>query len=591
MYAASAHGDFDCDTEHLDSGPPTEIGNMPSSLTAFSTTEVGQLCRRIDSLLQQRLEEHAVRLERWITKHNVDMASGTKVDRISVAPVLGVSESLVTGEGRQDTFRGSLYSADEKTTEKTEAIPSVDAVERVCSSRTTIPWKQKSREVHEPSRFTSCVRGFNFELFWIGAIFTYAIVVGAQAHCAAIGYNTGSTAWMAVNWAYYALFLVEFLLRISAEGCGFFVLDSNGGWNFFDLFMVVCSTIEFVFDLVLFALKTSGTNPVNPTSTTVRIIRVVRVTRLIRIIRIVRIVRFVRGLRTLIYSILFTLRSLIWAMLLLALIMYVFGVVFTQAIADHMLALEVNQSESIYTEFWGSLPRAMLTLWASVSNGVDWSGRPLSHLQDAGWPWATLYIFYICFCALAVMNVVTAVFCHSAIEGAQHDSEMVMQEQLHNRSKFLASVRDIFETIDEEGSGVITLAHLEERMSDPSLEAKLTALELDPSDSISFFKLLATSDSNYIDWEDFLMGCTRLKGPAKAIHLAQLIHESRKMRHGLARFMRAVVEPTVQEASGTRFSRHQPETVITQDTIDSSSTRFGRQHGSIIAQDTIDTIN
>jgi len=50
---------------------------------------------------------------------------------------------------------------------------------------------------------------------------------------------------------------------------------------------------------------------------------------------------------------------------------------------------------------------------------------------------------------------------------------------------------------------------------------------------LMFFQLLDLSDgdSRFIDCEDFLMGCTRLKGSAKALHLAQLAHETKKM-HG-----------------------------------------------------------
>merc|ERR1719310_1814661 len=53
------------------------------------------------------------------------------------------------------------------------------------------------------------------------------------------------------------------------------------------------------------------------------------------------------------------------------------------------------------------------------------------------------------------------------------------------------------------------------------------AIDVDLSDARSVFALLDSDDSGEIDLDEFLNGCLGLHGPAKAIHLATLMYESR----------------------------------------------------------------
>lgn len=62
-----------------------------------------------------------------------------------------------------------------------------------------------------------------------------------------------------------------------------------------------------------------------------RVFRLIRMTRIVKAIRLMRIVRFVSALRTLVSSIVHTLKALFWALVLLGFIVYVFAVLFAQA--------------------------------------------------------------------------------------------------------------------------------------------------------------------------------------------------------------------------------------------------------------------
>eukprot|EP00435_Cladocopium_sp_Y103_P075982 s5_g71.t1 len=98
-------------------------------------------------------------------------------------------------------------------------------------------------------------------------------------------------------------------------------ISKEGNW--FDLAIVVSAVFEVLVEIIAHDPQLSAGS-----SSNLRILRILRMTRLTRIFRVIRVVRFFRSLRTLVFSklgasglIVNTLKSLFWAMLLLALIM------------------------------------------------------------------------------------------------------------------------------------------------------------------------------------------------------------------------------------------------------------------------------
>merc|ERR1719150_2214339 len=122
-------------------------------------------------------------------------------------------------------------------------------------------------------------------------------------------------------------------------------------------------------------------------------------------------------------SIVSTLRTLVWAMILLLMIIYVFGILFAQAVRDHLSENEDGADEETVAallEYWGGLATAMFTLFKTISNGLSWHDA-VEPLHGIHWTLAGLFTIFITFTYFAVLNVLTAVFCQSAIDSAQLD--------------------------------------------------------------------------------------------------------------------------------------------------------------------------
>merc|ERR1711924_486292 len=101
-----------------------------------------------------------------------------------------------------------------------------------------------------------------------------------------------------------------------------------------------------------------------------RIIRILRICRLMRTLRIHWLIRVITPLRTLVYSIVVSIRYLFWALSLLGMMMYVFAIIFVQQSVSY--AETTGERDSELDKFWGSLPSSFMTLFMTVTNGFSW---------------------------------------------------------------------------------------------------------------------------------------------------------------------------------------------------------------------------
>merc|ERR1712012_919290 len=108
---------------------------------------------------------------------------------------------------------------------------------------------------------------------------------------------------------------------------------------------------------------------------------------------------------------------------------------------------------------WGTLSTSMLTLFQTITNGVDWNQvyAPLSQIDRF---WQFLFLLFLTFTYFAVLNVVTGAFCQGAIEGKQYDKEQFIQDLLITKKGDIEKITDVFsgmfQCIDSDGSGAIS---------------------------------------------------------------------------------------------------------------------------------------
>ena len=104
-------------------------------------------------------------------------------------------------------------------------------------------------------------------------------------------------------------------------------------------------------------------------------------------------------------------------------------------------------------------------------------------------------------------QVVTAVFCTTALESAQNDHATVVQSLLDNKETHLNKLRAVFSSLGATETGAITYAMFEDKINTPEVKGYLETLGLDVWDAWTFFKLLAPTRHEHVEHEEgFLFG-------------------------------------------------------------------------------------
>lgn len=392
-------------------------------------------------------------------------------------------------------------------------------------------------DAHKESCVQRMVRSSAFDLLCAMAVMTNSIFIGIEVQLSLSADNDVTTSIHVIQYVYAAWLFLELAMRIWADGCSIFC-GPDWMWSLLDLLVVSISLWEVVADII-YAVDSNDVSGNADGVTGLKALRIVRVTRILQVVRLMRVFRFVLAFRTLITSIAFTLKSLFWALMLLLLIVYVFAVLFCQAVNDYIVDSanpELPEYELRMCEkYFGSVSDTMISLFMSIAAGVSWE-NVIAPLRLISGMWALVFILYVSFTYFAVLNVVTGVFCQSAIESAQNDHATMVQSILKNKEAHIAKIHGLFSQLGTENTGVITFANFNEKINTPQVRAYFELLGLDVWDAWSFFKLLDLDDSGDVAVEEFLMGCLRTRGYAKGIDVGKLIHDQNWLMRNQGKF-------------------------------------------------------
>mmetsp|Transcript_152366 Transcript_152366/g.486839 ORF Transcript_152366/g.486839 Transcript_152366/m.486839 type:complete len:610 (-) Transcript_152366:90-1919(-) len=388
-----------------------------------------------------------------------------------------------------------------------------------------------------------------FETLFGVAILLNGLIMGVEVgYQAERGGEPVPSIFSILNHSFTIIFLFELLVRMASEG-KHFLWNHNMGWNILDTVLVISSIFELVADIIRGlddVTEDSETSGFNLAS--IRLLRVIRVTRLIRLLRMARIVHFIKDLGVLVASIMLTLKALVWAMILLGMNIYLFAILFTQIATPELLGLPSPCSEvceahqAALMKYWGSLPLSMLTLFASVTGGLDWwlVSEPLMRISLV---YMLMFLLYISVTVFAMLNVITGFFCQSAIEGTQQDRDFRIRQIFDNKQMHISHIKEqfqaMFEHLDSDGSGAITAEGFKEHIDNKEGQGFFALLDIAPSDAFMLFTLLDADDSNMIDAEEFVDGCLRLKGPTKAIDFACFQKDFKRQQEQTAKVLGA----------------------------------------------------
>lgn len=399
------------------------------------------------------------------------------------------------------------------------------------------------------NRWAAIVTSSAFETVMATVIVADLVCMGIQVELEASRRGQPLFHFYVIDALFACIFTLELLLRLFALRCEVFMQQYRGRICL-DIFLVVAALIQT--SVQTFAWATADRTQDTGKLGTLQVIRILRVTRPLRALRMTKLVHVLASLRILTTSIRATLQSLMWALLLLLMIIYVMALIFTQATTDY---LQQAASNKVLEDFWGTVPIAMLTLFKAISGGVSWHdvAEPLGGISL----WLTaLFASYIFLTYFAVLNVITGVFCQSAIETVGLDPDLGAQAILQRKRRVANKLRSLFGNVDTDASGHITITELENLLSHEHMQAYLAAMGVDVDDAWSIFKLIDKDQNLSIDVKEFVSGIMRLQGNATSFEVQTVMDSQRWMARQMTSFMDDIRLQWEKAQKSARVQKH-----------------------------------
>eukprot|EP00747_Dinoflagellata_sp_TGD_P070052 gnl/TRDRNA2_/TRDRNA2_156413_c0_seq1.p1 gnl/TRDRNA2_/TRDRNA2_156413_c0~~gnl/TRDRNA2_/TRDRNA2_156413_c0_seq1.p1 ORF type:complete len:666 (+),score=123.65 gnl/TRDRNA2_/TRDRNA2_156413_c0_seq1:50-1999(+) len=463
--------------------------------------------------------------------------------------------NVVTAGGDDHLFSESIEAPLEvKTSDTTthvrlsESMASTDALQSALATTTrtadlgssSVAWSGEQLYYTGPTTTVEAfVLSMSFEYGVLSLIVLNAIAVGLEVQHTSTNLLSKEPVFFRIFEVVCGiLFSLELFLRMYVYRCYLFSMP-GWAWNVFDCVIVGLQ----IFEEILIVSDSSPDDFFLPRGTFMRIIRLFRIARILRILRVVHVLK---ELRVLVVSLLISMKAFAWAVVLLLMLVYIFGVYITQQTLDYRLSMHESKKTSddadqALQESFGSLDRSILSLYKAASGGIDWGDLADPLIANISPIVGVVFVAYQAFIMLAMLNVVTAVFVDCALSRAKEEKEISMVSQ----------AKSVFETVDEDGAGYISVDEFEKHIDTKEMISLFKEIDIAPAEARCLFEVLDMSGEGGIQLEEFVEGCVRLQGPARALDLCLVTRETRRM---FDRYQRrgAAMEAHLERISSTR---------------------------------------
>lgn len=361
----------------------------------------------------------------------------------------------------------------------------------------------------KPKNFFARVVGSPlFELLCCMAIVANAVVMTLSADYSIDNPGGRPDPTLQALEAGFAIFYtVELLIRIAALHSYFF-FGRQWSWNLMDTMLVLTAWVDIWDSLV------------DNSTANLSILRLARLAKLVKMLRLVRVMRLFRELRLLTSAIIGSVKAMIWSLVLVLLVAFMFAICILQSVSLTDEPLH-DVLDGTFYEYWGSVSTAMLTLFMASTGGESWR-YPAEPLWDVGSFFYCVFLIYICFFLFVVVNIVTSIFLQTMVETVEKDTTQVVRDHMERMKQRIAELEEIFSMIDDTGSGKITQAQFLDHVRKPTLRAFLAKYGIDVTDARLFYDILSKRGTEAVSAENFVEGCTLMRGPARSMDLIGL---------------------------------------------------------------------
>jgi uncharacterized membrane protein len=217
---------------------------------------------------------------------------------------------------------------------------------------------------------------------------------------------------------------------------------------------------------------------------------------------------------------------------MLYIIIFIFGITFTLITGNYFSEkgadLDDAAKESLEASF-GTVFQATVSLYMCITGGNDWSQYYDSLLVTGNFgPY--LFLLFIFFTQVAVMNIILGMFVNQAIDSTRPTREEAAKEhaeEIRRRDKDLC---DIIRSADIAGDGLISIEEWRSTLKKGNLASYLDLCGFRDQDVQEYYEMLCSQASDgKVHLDEFVKGCLQLRGRASRFDMYCLRREVQEL--------------------------------------------------------------
>eukprot|EP00933_Yihiella_yeosuensis_P018952 TRINITY_DN15428_c0_g2_i1.p1 TRINITY_DN15428_c0_g2~~TRINITY_DN15428_c0_g2_i1.p1 ORF type:complete len:738 (+),score=143.35 TRINITY_DN15428_c0_g2_i1:139-2352(+) len=303
------------------------------------------------------------------------------------------------------------------------------------------------------------------------AVCFYSVWIGIEAdHNKELHLNESDLIFRIAEHFFCIFFTAEVSVKIVAKKPKRAILRDH--WIVFDLALVVLMVGEtWVMPILLLALGMD--NAQRPGVRELGVLRLARIVRLTRLGRILKLLRAMPEMLTLLKGIAAAMRSVIFTLMLLMVVVYAFAVFFKTS----------SENSEDLKELFPTVPK---TMWVLLLRGtfLDGPAEIADRILADTWVLAVIFLFFILVSSFTILNMLIGILCDVVAQVGATEKEQAQVSYLRH------SLLELLECHDRDNNEELHEGEFELLMRNPEMNWALTRFGVNVADLISLKEVL-----------------------------------------------------------------------------------------------------
>eukprot|EP00811_Abedinium_folium_P012116 NODE_2122_length_2288_cov_15.015733.p1 GENE.NODE_2122_length_2288_cov_15.015733~~NODE_2122_length_2288_cov_15.015733.p1 ORF type:complete len:382 (+),score=77.50 NODE_2122_length_2288_cov_15.015733:950-2095(+) len=268
--------------------------------------------------------------------------------------------------------------------------------------------------------------------------------------------------------------------------------------------------------------------------------------RFARTLRMIRLLNSFIQLRVVVNAVLSSARPVFWCITVQLLLMFFTGT----AMMTLIVSVQEETPHDLQNYAYGTLPGMFYVMHMAVLGGIDWedTAATLFHLQAGS---AVIFVIYVTFVLLCVLNIFTGIFVKKATKTMQQDFSRKQVEQTIMRQRWFRSIMHVFQGDGDtptphshrcsgEDNATVTLDSFGECYANPTMQSYLQTVGIQVAckeGANALFHILDFDKTGTVSLAEFLHGLEMVGGSARQLDLYETSRVVQKVHSDVRRLI------------------------------------------------------